>query len=123
MQVGGVPEPSSAYVHCRLPDIANEERGENSIGISGGSDAGSRSRSTATGKRYVATIHFTISGIQPSGEKPETVERIIYPNSIEGEKPCVDDHEECEFWAKEGECEKNPNYMLTSCAKSCSVCV
>jgi glutathione peroxidase-family protein len=31
----------------------------------------------------------------------------------------VDQHESCSFWASTGECEANPNYMLTSCAKSC----
>lgn len=29
----------------------------------------------------------------------------------------VDKHESCEFWAGEGECESNPNYMLNNCAK------
>ncbi len=27
-------------------------------------------------------------------------------------KTCVDDMSECKFWATNGECEKNPNYML-----------
>lgn len=31
-----------------------------------------------------------------------------------------DDNENCEFWASIGECKKNPRYMLTSCALSCS---
>lgn len=31
-----------------------------------------------------------------------------------------DQHENCNFWAQEGECEKNPGYMLENCAKSCS---
>mmetsp|Transcript_10722 Transcript_10722/g.16178 ORF Transcript_10722/g.16178 Transcript_10722/m.16178 type:complete len:514 (-) Transcript_10722:657-2198(-) len=36
--------------------------------------------------------------------------------------PCVDETKECAYWAKIGECKKNPNYMLTSCAKSCNQC-
>ncbi len=28
----------------------------------------------------------------------------------------------CEFWTQEGECEINPSYMLSNCAKSCGKC-
>ena len=35
---------------------------------------------------------------------------------------CRDDHEQCHFWATSGECDDNPNYMLTFCKKSCRVC-
>lgn len=31
----------------------------------------------------------------------------------------TDNHESCEFWSNEGECESNPSYMLENCAKSC----
>mmetsp|Transcript_8757 Transcript_8757/g.10692 ORF Transcript_8757/g.10692 Transcript_8757/m.10692 type:complete len:93 (+) Transcript_8757:22-300(+) len=31
-----------------------------------------------------------------------------------------DQNENCDYWSSIGECEKNPGYMLTSCAKSCS---
>jgi len=31
----------------------------------------------------------------------------------------IDDHENCELWSKQGECDANPNYMRKSCAKSC----
>ncbi len=36
--------------------------------------------------------------------------------------PCKDANENCEFWARIGECKANPNYMLNSCAKSCKEC-
>lgn len=32
-----------------------------------------------------------------------------------------DQHEHCEFWAESGECDRNPGYMLSNCAKSCNV--
>jgi Glutathione peroxidase/ShK domain-like len=32
----------------------------------------------------------------------------------------ADNHENCEFWASMGECEKNPSYMLENCADACS---
>ena len=28
----------------------------------------------------------------------------------------------CEEWKKEGECQRNPTYMLKNCKKSCGVC-
>ena len=35
---------------------------------------------------------------------------------------CEDDNESCEAWADAGECEGNPDYMLTNCASSCDAC-
>ena len=38
----------------------------------------------------------------------------------------IDQNENCGFWASVGECDKNPNYMLKSCAESCNgkhICV
>ena len=28
----------------------------------------------------------------------------------------------CAFWARNGECEKNPTYMIENCSKSCGTC-
>lgn len=36
---------------------------------------------------------------------------------------CMDDDEKCGFWADEGECASNPDYMLKRCRKSCLACV
>jgi len=37
---------------------------------------------------------------------------------------CVDNYEECQFWAKSkpSECETNPNFMLTECKMACRSC-
>lgn len=35
---------------------------------------------------------------------------------------CQDEHELCEVWATKGECQNNPKYMSTSCAKACHSC-
>ena len=35
---------------------------------------------------------------------------------------CIDGDERCAGWAAEGECKKNPSYMLTSCRASCHSC-
>ncbi|CAI0455771.1 unnamed protein product [Linum tenue] len=54
-----------------------------------------------------------------------------FEESIHGEgghAECSDENENCEKWAKAGECEKNPKYMVGSdeysgfCRKSCKVC-
>ena len=39
-------------------------------------------------------------------------------NAIE----CTDSHDQCNFWASLGECEKNPKYMLENCQASCKTC-
>lgn len=38
------------------------------------------------------------------------------------EATCVDNNISCSGWASYGECQNNPNYMLTYCKKSCGVC-
>ena len=35
---------------------------------------------------------------------------------------CNDDHTKCPEWAKLGECQENPAYMLRNCKKSCNIC-
>ena len=35
---------------------------------------------------------------------------------------CADDDDGCKTWAAAGECDKNPDYMLYSCRRSCAVC-
>ncbi|XP_014512275.1 probable prolyl 4-hydroxylase 6 [Vigna radiata var. radiata] len=48
--------------------------------------------------------------------------------SLESSGDCVDENENCYRWAKVGECEKNPLYMVGGegvkgkCMKSCNVC-
>ena len=35
---------------------------------------------------------------------------------------CKDNNNQCAYWAKNNECQKNPKYMLLQCQKSCNVC-
>jgi len=35
---------------------------------------------------------------------------------------CIDKDRNCAYWSRSGECQKNPDYMLESCRKSCNVC-
>jgi len=36
--------------------------------------------------------------------------------------PCYDEDERCPGWADQGECRKNPGFMVRECRKSCLVC-
>ena len=36
--------------------------------------------------------------------------------------PCRDQRSDCVGWAGDGECSKNPSYMVPNCAKSCGTC-
>lgn len=40
---------------------------------------------------------------------------------------CQDGYQEdphsCKLWADMGECDNNPNFMMTNCAKSCGLCL
>ncbi len=36
--------------------------------------------------------------------------------------PCIDENENCPWWADIGECHNNPNYMLANCRYSCKQC-
>jgi len=40
-----------------------------------------------------------------------------------GNAACNDYNTYCRFWARNGECERNPRYMKIHCRKSCNVCV
>ena len=35
---------------------------------------------------------------------------------------CKDKNKDCKAWAADGECCKNPDYMLENCPESCSQC-
>lgn len=35
---------------------------------------------------------------------------------------CTDENAGCATWAKSGECDRNPGFMRSSCAKSCNAC-
>lgn len=37
-------------------------------------------------------------------------------------QPCTDQNADCWNWARNGECDKNPGYMLIQCAASCGSC-
>ena len=56
-----------------------------------------------------------------SGVSPQE-SRIIYTALSCFSAACVDQNQRCDYWAKHGECKKNPRYMLFKCPVSCKVC-
>jgi len=35
---------------------------------------------------------------------------------------CKDENSDCAYWAKHGDCDTNPDWMLVHCKKSCKTC-
>jgi len=50
----------------------------------------------------------------------KTTEKVKKP--ILNQEECTNKHENCDFWAKEDECNQNPAFMLHNCEKACGVC-
>ena len=51
----------------------------------------------------------------PIGANPDGKPREV-------EKDCIDRHQQCENFARNGECKKNPGWMIVNCARSCKSC-
>jgi len=65
---------------------------------------------------FAVVVFLILSAI----EATET--EVMTDGAPEFKNSCLDMHDQCSFWAKEGECQTNPNYMLSNCMKSCKVC-
>lgn len=52
---------------------------------------------------------------------PDDFDSVAATNPIH-DTNCLNDHENCDFWASKGECVNNPNYMLKGCRKACNSC-
>eukprot|EP01026_Neomeris_dumetosa_P079404 TRINITY_DN86746_c0_g1_i4.p1 TRINITY_DN86746_c0_g1~~TRINITY_DN86746_c0_g1_i4.p1 ORF type:complete len:349 (-),score=30.08 TRINITY_DN86746_c0_g1_i4:213-1193(-) len=46
----------------------------------------------------------------------------LYGKMDDSDPRCRNDHDRCTFWASQGECDKNAQYMKTSCRKACGTC-
>lgn len=66
---------------------------------------------TLKGEKWSATKWIHVGPFQKSAR---------YQRAKWGE--CIDEKDECAGWASMGECEKNPEFMLSSCRKSCGKC-
>ena len=58
----------------------------------------------------------------PCGGRPGAEGRPPTPRPSAPVPSCEDGNESCEAWATAGECEVNPTFMLTNCARSCNTC-
>mmetsp|Transcript_695 Transcript_695/g.1042 ORF Transcript_695/g.1042 Transcript_695/m.1042 type:complete len:521 (+) Transcript_695:32-1594(+) len=56
------------------------------------------------------------------GSESQTISTTADGKHFFPELQCDDKEEECVEWARMGECEANPNYMLKNCRLSCDVC-
>ena len=59
---------------------------------------------------------------RPTREPTRTLDRTESPTSITPDSNCQDSNISCEFWASLGECDRNPDYMLSFCTRSCDEC-
>nr|XP_006819343.1 PREDICTED: uncharacterized protein LOC102810139 [Saccoglossus kowalevskii] len=67
---------------------------------------------------YDPTLYSLIAETFPCGNS--IVDRCQDQKEPEGD--CIDLNQRCEHWASIGECQKNPEYMLQHCKKSCDQC-
>jgi len=50
------------------------------------------------------------------------IDRLLRQQANEYNELCKNEHKRCDEWANIGECDKNPNYMLKKCQRSCHQC-
>lgn len=62
---------------------------------------------------------FCLYPVDKSKEEPSPKEK---QNDEAQQKECKDRHQYCGSWAANGDCERNPGYMINNCRKSCRVC-
>ena len=51
----------------------------------------------------------------------EDSKNVLPPHTLDGSL-CVDKHRKCTRWASQGECQDNPEYMLSHCPNACQTC-
>jgi len=86
-------------------------------------ELGQRKGFSDTDIRKLNTLYKCKGYPQVGGSGPIVV--TVKPTSkpvVKPEKPCEDGHQYCDYWAKNDECRKNPEWMLVSCPVSCNQC-
>jgi ShK domain-like len=73
---------------------------------------------TDTVKKSVDETNTSSDDVNKVKEQPTSI-----AESSESSSECLDQHVDCKFWSSLGECDKNPGYMLNSCAMSCQSCI
>ena len=71
------------------------------------------------GVKWTATKWMHVNAI---GKPGDDVHKIFYEGGPQSTESCKDTDDACRGWAESGECDKNPGFMLKSCAMSCRTC-
>lgn len=64
----------------------------------------------------------TLPFVQNSTFQQQERANIDEADQVTSQTNCRDQHINCKFWADNGECDKNPGYMLYFCPVSCNQC-
>jgi len=76
---------------------------------------GKSSSSSSAEDAFAKAREEAATAALPKGANPDGKPR-------EAEKDCSDRHDVCKSYAKQGECVKNPGWMIVNCPKSCDKC-
>ena len=88
--------------------------------------SGGNSYATMTTPVKTATLHELTQGAKDAIKQAQYEERSRAAAEAAGKAPpptCEDTHDDCGFFAEEGECENNQEWMSKTCPKSCGVCI
>lgn len=88
--------------------------------------SGGNSYATMTTPVKTATLHELTQGAKDAIRQAQYEERSRAAAEEKGDAPpptCEDTHEDCGFFAEEGECDNNQEWMVKHCPKSCGVCI
>lgn len=84
-----------------------------------------RARASASAGRSLEGVDRSdafVGYAERAGAGSATTSRASASPAASSEGPCLDRDQNCASWARGGECENNPGFMLSSCALSCRAC-
>ena len=88
--------------------------------------SGGNSYATMTTPVKTATLHELTEGTKEAIKQSEYEERSRAAAEAAGKAPppaCEDTSDDCGFFAEEGECENNQEWMVKNCPKACGACI
>jgi hypothetical protein len=88
--------------------------------------SGGNSYATMTTPVKTATLHELTQGAKEAIKQAQYEQRSREAAEAAGKASppaCEDTHEDCGFFAEEGECDNNQEWMVKNCPKSCGVCI
>ena len=88
--------------------------------------SGGNSYATMTTPVKTASLHELTQGTKDAIKQSQYEQRSREAAEAAGKAPppvCEDANDDCGFFAEEGECENNQEWMIKNCPKSCGVCI